>query len=188
MANICRELWIPAGKARRPAIDVKFIWVAALACALSRAADVRIGKDGVLQFNGKPSFPIGFTTFPVVDAKAPSGGDAYAELGKAGTVFNRCGTVGKWNAAAEAKLDAMLAQAARSGVFCAIYIPELAVIARANRPRRPNSVASSMSIVRCPQLRSGKERMSRSGAKCHQNICEASTKSCMSSIRSTRCG
>ena len=116
-------------KAKRPATDVKIVLIAALICTVSHAADVRIGKDGVLRFNGKPAFPIGFTTFPAVDAKAPSGGNAYVELAKMGTVFNRCGTVGKWNAEAEAKLDAMLAEAARSGVFCAIYIPELAVIA-----------------------------------------------------------
>ncbi len=75
-----------------------------------------------LQIGGKPVFPIGFTTAP------PPEGDGYRTLAQNGTVFNRCGTGGKWGPDHEALLDKMLAHAAASGMLCAIWIPDLAVI------------------------------------------------------------
>ena len=104
------------------------IAVLMLLAATADAASVTIRGDGVFVFDGKPAFPIGFTTAPVPGSHAPSGGDAYAELAKNGVVFNRCGIAGKWNPQSEAALDAILDQAAKSGMRCAIYIPELTVI------------------------------------------------------------
>src|SRR5437016_2521762 len=99
-----------------------------LLAAAADGAVVSIRPDGVFLFDGKPAFPIGFTTAPAPGASAPSGGDAYSELAKNGVVFNRCGTVGKWNPQAEATLDAIMERAGNSGMRCAIYIPDLAVI------------------------------------------------------------
>ncbi len=92
------------------------------------AAAVTIRPDGVFVFDGKPAFPLGFTTAPAPGASSPSGADAYAELAGNGVVFNRCGTGGKWTPQAEATLDAIMDRAAKDGMFCAIYIPELAEI------------------------------------------------------------
>jgi hypothetical protein len=103
--------------------------------AAAHSAVVSIRADGVFLFDGKPAFPIGFTTAPAPGANAPSGGDAYAELAKNGVAFNRCGTVGKWNPEAEATLDAIMDRAAKSGMLCAIYIPDLAVIGPADAAR-----------------------------------------------------
>ncbi len=100
-----------------------------LALSLSAsAAIVTIRADGVFQFDGKPAFPIGFTTAPAPASKAPSGQDAYSELANNGVVFNRCGTIGKWDRTAEMALDAMLDRAGKSGILCAIYVPDLTVI------------------------------------------------------------
>src|SRR5262249_7145592 len=94
----------------------------------AHAATVTIRADGVFELDGKPAFPIGFTTAPAVGARAPAGGNAYAELATNGVVFNRCGIAGNWNSQSEAALDAIMDQAAKSGLLCAIYIPDLAVI------------------------------------------------------------
>src|SRR5439155_25005872 len=93
-----------------------------LLAAAAHGAVVSIRADGVFLFDGKPAFPIGFTTAPAPGASAPSGGDAYAELATHGVVFNRCRTVGKWNSQAEATPDARMDRAAKSGMLCAIYI------------------------------------------------------------------
>src|SRR5262245_48310396 len=98
------------------------IWIALLFAAAAHAGQVAIRSDGVFLFDGKPAFPIGFTTAP------PPTGNGYAELAKNGVVFNRCGIPGKWGPQAEMALDAMLAQGARQGMLCAIYIPDLSVI------------------------------------------------------------
>jgi hypothetical protein len=103
-----------------------------LAAAAAHAAVVSI-RAGVFLFDGKPAFPIGFTTAPAPGALAPSGGDAYAALAANGVAFNRCGTVGKWTPEAEAMLDAIMDRAAKSGMYCAVYIPDLAVIAPGDR-------------------------------------------------------
>jgi hypothetical protein len=99
-----------------------------LLAAAAHAATVRIRPDGVFVFDGKPAFPIGFTTAPAPGSSSPSGGDAYAELARNGVVFNRCGLAGKWTPEAEAMLDAIMGAAARGGMRCAIYIPDLTVI------------------------------------------------------------
>ncbi len=118
------------------ACPTRVLTLIAAACAAAFSADVKIEGNGALTFDGKRAFPIGFTVFPSVTAKAPSGANAYAELAKNGVVFNRCGTVGKWDARAETALDSMLAQALKTGVLCAIYIPDLAVIAPADEAKR----------------------------------------------------
>ena len=102
---------------------------AILLTASAYAAVVTIRPDGVFLIDGKPAFPIGFTTAPVPGSAAPSGGDAYAELAKNGMVFSRCGIGGKWTPEAEATLDAIMDRGAKNGLRCAIYIPELTVIA-----------------------------------------------------------
>ncbi len=96
---------------------------------------VTIRTDGVFQFDGKPAFPIGFTTAPAPGAKAPSGGDAYAELARNGVVFNRCGSTAKWGVEVEAALDGMMDHAAKTGMRCAIYIPDLTVIEPGDRKK-----------------------------------------------------
>ena len=96
------------------------------------AAVITIRPDGVFLFDGKPAFPIGFTTAPPAGTKTPSGNDAYTELASSGVVFNRCGTVGKWTSEAEATLDRLMDSAAKGGMRCAIYIPDLAVIESGN--------------------------------------------------------
>jgi hypothetical protein len=102
---------------------------ALLLCAsLAFAADVKIRPDGVFVFDGKPAFPIGFTTAPPPDGRAPAGANGYAELAKNGVVFNRCGTIGKWTPEAEKTLDTIMDRADKTGMLCAIYIPGLAEI------------------------------------------------------------
>ena len=96
---------------------------------------VAIRPDGVFQFDGKPAFPIGFTTAPVPGSKAPSGADANAELARNGVVFNRCGSGAKWGPEAEAALDAIMDHAAKTGMLCAIYIPSLTVIDPGDRSK-----------------------------------------------------
>lgn len=96
-----------------------------LLASAASAAVVTIRPDGVFVFDGKPAFPLGFTTAPPPDGASPSGANGYAELSKNGVVFNRCGTVGKWTHEAEAALDVMMDRAAKSGMLCAIYIPAL---------------------------------------------------------------
>ncbi|HUS06669.1 MAG TPA: hypothetical protein VMZ52_10250 [Bryobacteraceae bacterium] len=114
---------------------MKSLLLATALCAALAGASVTIRSDGVQLFDGKPAFPIGFTTTPAVGAKAPAGGDAYRELARNGVVFNRCGRGGKWDAEAEAYLDALLDHAAKNGVLCAIYIPELTVMAPGDAAR-----------------------------------------------------
>lgn len=92
------------------------------------AAVVQIRPDGVFEFDGKPAFPIGFTTAPAPFAKAPSGPSGYRELASNGVAFNRCGISGKWGPASEKAFDSMLDSSAKAGLLCAIYIPELSVI------------------------------------------------------------
>src|SRR5690348_10831249 len=106
-----------------------------LMAAAAYGAAVTIRPDGVLQFDGKPAFPIGFTTAPAPGAKTPSGADAYSELSRNGVVFNRCGSGAKWGPEAEAALDSMLDHAAKTGMLCAIYIPGLTVIAPGDRAK-----------------------------------------------------
>ena len=99
-----------------------------LLAATGYGAVVTIRSDGVFQFDGKPAFPIGFTTAPAPGAKAPSGEDAYSELSRNGIAFNRCGTAAKWGPQAEAALDSIVDHADRTGMLCAIYIPDLTII------------------------------------------------------------
>src|SRR5262249_15962368 len=93
-----------------------------LLAAAAYAGNVAIRPAGVFLFDGKPAFPIGFTTAP------PPTGTGYAALAKNGIVFNRCGIPGKWGPEAESALDQMLDLGAKQGMLCAIYIPELSVI------------------------------------------------------------
>lgn len=106
-----------------------------LACLCASAGTVRIQNDGVLTFDGRRAFPIGFTTAPAPGTTAPSGADSYQELATNGVVFNRCGTSAKWGPGAEAALDKMLAQSAKTGMLCAIYIPDLTVINPGDTPK-----------------------------------------------------
>ena len=103
-------------------------WLLLLLSIPLAAAVVKIRPDGVFEFDGKPAFPIGFTTAPAPDAKAPTGPSGYRELVSNGVTFNRCGIPGTWGRASEKALDAMLDSSAKAGLLCAIYIPELSVI------------------------------------------------------------
>lgn len=106
---------------------MKFVFLLCTIAA-AQAAVVTIQPDGVFEFDHKPAFPIGLTTAPPPGAKSPAGADADSELSRHRIVFNRCGSGKKWGPETEAALDAMLDHAARAGMFCAIYIPDLTVI------------------------------------------------------------
>src|SRR5579862_3019305 len=93
---------------RRLSGEMKIVSLLLLASGL-HATDVTIRSDGVFLFDGKPAFPIGFTTAPAPGAHSPSGADAYAALAANGAVFNRCGSGGKWTQEAETALDAIMA-------------------------------------------------------------------------------
>ena len=104
-------------------------------CTCARGASILIGPGNVLYRDGTPVFPIGFTTAPPPDGRAPSGRSAWAELAANGTVFNRCGTLSPWGPEAELELDRMLERARQDGMFCAIYIPDLGAIPADDSPK-----------------------------------------------------
>src|SRR5437867_5871083 len=89
-------------------------------------AVVHIDPHGILLLDGAPVFPIGFTTAPPAGSGTPSGGDAYAELKRNGTVFHRSGPArNRWGPEAEAELDRVMDASARTGLLVAISIPDL---------------------------------------------------------------
>jgi hypothetical protein len=85
---------------------------------------VSIDPDNVFYINGRPMFPIGFSTAPPPEGVTPRGEDAYLALKQNGAVFHRCGG-GTWGPAAEAELDHLLDRSAEAGLLCAITIPDL---------------------------------------------------------------
>jgi hypothetical protein len=105
------------------------VWVSLVLPVVMAASSIGIGPGSVLLRDGLPAFPVGFTTAPAPGARAPSGRNAWAELAAGGMTFNRCGVPpGNWGREAEADLDRMLRTAARTGMLCAVYIPDLLVI------------------------------------------------------------
>jgi hypothetical protein len=96
----------------------------------AHAAQVMVGPHNVIAVDGKPAFPIGFTSGPPLGSKTPTGADAYQELKSNGTVFQRVGPRGRqrWDAESEAELDRILAASAKAGILNAIWIRGLEAI------------------------------------------------------------
>lgn len=76
--------------------------------------------------NGRPVFPIGFTSAPPPDGKTPDGRGAYEELATLGTIFHRCGAGSDgWTPEAEKLLDRTMDRSAEAGILAAIWIHDL---------------------------------------------------------------
>lgn len=101
---------------------VKSLFSFLVAAGCGFGAVVTINSDNVFLIDGRPVFPLGFTTGPPPGGKTPGGLDAYAELMKNGAVFQRC--IGR----DPAQLDVLMDAAAKSGLLCAVYLPDLGVI------------------------------------------------------------
>src|SRR5713226_10677101 len=105
-----------------------------LAAPHALATRVTITKENVVQVNGKPVFPIGFTLAPPPGAKTPAGDDAYRELKTNGAVLHRCGPGPRqWGPAAEAALDRLLDSSAEAGLLCGVSIADLQAPANAEQ-------------------------------------------------------
>ncbi|MDB6123613.1 MAG: hypothetical protein JWQ71_2606 [Pedosphaera sp.] len=90
---------------------------------------VTINSDNVLVINGKKIFPIGFTTAPLPDAKAPNGKNGIEELASAGGTFFRTGGNGRnWDETVIANEQKWQDTAARYGMYCWVYLRDLASI------------------------------------------------------------
>jgi hypothetical protein len=107
---------------------------------------IEITPEHVLSINGKKTFTIGLTGPPAPDAKTPSGRLALEEFRDAGAILVRppiredISGGAEWLARQRAYLDA----AARAGMFCIVYLRELATIDR----DRPQSVKALRQTVR----------------------------------------
>ncbi len=90
---------------------------------------VTINSDNVLVINGRKLFPIGLSTGPQPEIKAPDGKNAFEELADAGATFVRSGTRGKdWDEQTVASEQKLEDAAAHYGLFCWLNLRELAVI------------------------------------------------------------
>ncbi|HZQ46838.1 MAG TPA: hypothetical protein VFC07_07505 [Verrucomicrobiae bacterium] len=90
---------------------------------------VTINQDNVLVINGRKVFPIGFTTAPQPDAKAPNGKNGLEELADAGATFMRTGAFQKdWSGQTLVTEQQWEDAAARYGLYCWVYLRDLAVI------------------------------------------------------------
>lgn len=109
---------------RKPLVFAIGLLMALAANSRGWTATVSIGPHNVVMVDGKPVFPIGFITGPPPGTKTPSGGDAYEELKRNGTVFLWAGVFQrqKWDPESEASLDRMMAFCAKKGILTAISI------------------------------------------------------------------
>jgi hypothetical protein len=90
---------------------------------------VTLNDDGVLQIDGRPTFPIAFTMPPPPDGKTPAGRDALEELHDAGANFLRTGVMGgPWDDAALDREQRYLDAAARHGMYCLVGLREASAI------------------------------------------------------------
>jgi hypothetical protein len=108
------------------------LFVCALVSPAARAQTdnkVSLNSDQVLVINGKKIFPIGFTIAPPPGAKAPNGKNGIEELADAGGTFFRTGANGKpWSEETFATEQQWEDAAARFGMYCWVYLHDLAAI------------------------------------------------------------
>lgn len=97
--------------------------------AARRGTVVTINSNLVLVLNGRPVFPIGFTTGPPPNGNTPEGKNGLRELADAGGLFVRTGPAGHdWDEATIAKEREWMRAAARNGMYCWPFLRELASI------------------------------------------------------------
>src|SRR5580704_11793542 len=91
---------------------------------------VTINPDNVTVINGRKVFPIGVTMAPQPEAKTPDGKNGLQELADAGMTFIRTGPRrgDKWNEKAIAKEQEWEDAAVKHGLYCWLYLKELAAI------------------------------------------------------------
>lgn len=114
-----------------------FLLALVLFAFASRAGNkVTINSDNVLVVNGEKVFPIGFTTGPPPGAKAPNGKEGLRELSDAGGFFMRTGANGhNWNEETFAEEQQWEDAAARCGMYCWLYLHDLASIREGDTKR-----------------------------------------------------
>lgn len=100
---------------------------------LGRAAagsKVRIGAGGVMEFNGRRAFPIGFTLAPKPGALSPRGVEGLRELRQAGALMFRTGPTGSdtWSDAYLKVEREWLDAAARNEMFALPWLKELSAV------------------------------------------------------------
>lgn len=115
---------------RRQTCWLPLFLAAGLCTGSARAGNVvNINSDQVLVINGRKVFPIGFTLGPPPAGKTPSGKSGLQELAEAGGTFIRTGpTRTNWNKATLAAETEWEDAAARSGLYCWLYLRDLASI------------------------------------------------------------
>jgi hypothetical protein len=112
----------------------------ALAASAAWAADgvqqVRLAPDGRFFVNEAATFPIGYTSGPILGGLAPSGRNALTELKSEGDVFQLwyC-PPGAWGKEREAQLDTLIAQSERAGTRLVISIHDLQAIKPAEQAK-----------------------------------------------------
>lgn len=90
---------------------------------------VTINSNLVLVLNGRPVFPIGFTTGPPPNGKTPEGKNGLRELADVGGLFVRTGPAGHdWDEATIAREREWMRAAARNGMYCWPFLRDLASI------------------------------------------------------------
>ena len=103
---------------------IAFYCLAPEAISADRPMQVRIAHGGQFLVDGKPVFPIGFTTGPPTGAKTPNGNNAFAELAKNGFVFFQWLSRQKpWGPGPQAEVDALMEEANRNGIKIAPSLP-----------------------------------------------------------------
>lgn len=97
---------------------------------------VRIGTSGRFVVDGKPVFPIGFTTGPPVGANTPDGNNAFAELAKNGFVFFQwLSHQQPWGPGPQAQLDSLMKEANQYGIKIAPSVAALTAITPADEEK-----------------------------------------------------
>ncbi len=98
---------------------------------------VTINSDNVLLINGRKVFPLGLTMPPPPDGKTPDGKNGLQELSDAGMTFYRTGPLGKdnWDDAAIAREQKWEDAAAQHGLYCWLYLKDVASVAAKDAKR-----------------------------------------------------
>lgn len=109
------------------------VLIASLATA---ASTVILDTNGVLVIDRKKVFPIGLSSPPPPDGKAPNGKNAIQELHDAGATFLRTGARGgPWDKEAIAQERKYQDAAARYGMHCWVFLNELGAVPEGNAAR-----------------------------------------------------
>ena len=97
---------------------------------------VSIGTGGQFTVDGKPVFPIGFTTGPPLGASTPDGNNGFAELAKNGFVFFQwLSHQQPWGPGPQAQLDSLMKEANQYGIKVAPSVAALAEITPAEHDK-----------------------------------------------------